>query len=235
MSRTIGQLVAERLPAIRQGAGVTQEQVARAAVRVGFAWRRLTVRDLESNARKLTVEEFAALPLILELAGCRTLRRGGPRLIQPGDVVDLTPRLAGVDGRLLARMLAHTQDPARLEAFLEAERADALAFAEQVLDREDDEPAVTVGDEAETKAAARLRQRLDRPGLTVDDVQASAAILWGRRLADERDARVGDGGGMAPRQLQAARGFTTRALLDELASWLTTGRKGGHGKHQKAR
>lgn len=217
MSRTLGELLAARLLAIRQAAGVTQEAVARAAVQHGFRWGRLTVRDVERGARRLTVEEFAVLPAILDAAGCGTLSRRGPRLLNDDDEVELAPGLVVV-GRDL-RMPTHRRvvDAATRQAHVAVqerkrrERAEDDEVFEAVM-------RVPAPDDAEAKATMRLRERLGRPDLSVVDVQLAAEGLWGRRLADERDARIADQQGqLPPRRLQAARGFTTRALLDELA------------------
>lgn len=217
-SRTLGELVAERMPALRQAAGVTQDDVARAADRRGFRWSRLTVRDVERGARRLTVEEFAALPVILDDAGCRTLRRGGPRLLLDDDRVQLAPGLV-VDGRDL-RMPLH-----RTSAVL-PERASVPADEDEPTEQDLADVDAALGpapDDAEAKATVRLRELLGLPALSVVDVQLAAGRLWGRRLAEERDARLAQQD-LPPRRRQAARGFTTRALLDELAPTITTER-----------
>jgi transcriptional regulator with XRE-family HTH domain len=73
------------------------------------------------------------------------------------------------------------------------------------------EPASGLGvrDEATVKAAHRL-------GYTEEEVNAAAQQLWGRRLAEERDRRVGDRSGESPEAMQARRGHVTRALDSEL-------------------
>ena len=68
------------------------------------------------------------------------------------------------------------------------------------------DPVVTT---AERKAASVL-------GWTVGRVQDRARALWGRTLDVERDLRVGDPVGRSHRQMQAAKGHTTRKLLAEL-------------------
>jgi transcriptional regulator with XRE-family HTH domain len=61
----------------------------------------------------------------------------------------------------------------------------------------------------ETHAAKRL-------GVDVFDVLQAADQLWGRRLDEERDRRLGATEAFAPEQLRARRGRVTRTLLEEL-------------------
>lgn len=216
---TLGELLAERLGAIRREAGLTQDEVARAAARRGLGWRRLTVRDLEAGTRRLTLEEWALLPVVFHDLGVGTLQPRGPRFLRKTDVVRLP------DGsEEFASTLLRWMGDARTKEDQDEPTAAELEESRGVLDA-----AMSAPDEAETKATTRLRTRLGRPDLDVDEVRLAARRLWGRRLAEERDARLGDQHDLPPRRLQAARGVTTRALLDELAPELTTGRKGRHG------
>lgn len=219
LTPTLGELLAERLGTIRREAGLTQDEVARAAARRGLKWRRLTVRDLEAGTRRIALEEWPLLPVVFHDLGVGTLQPRGPRFLRNSDRVRL-PDGSEVDGATVLRWMGQRPDP-------DEPTVDELEESRAVLDRHMTTPAP---DEAESKATSRLRDRLERQGLSVVDVQLAAERLWdGRRLAVERDRRIEDRDDLTPRRLQAARGVITRALLDELAQELTTGRQGRHG------
>ena len=61
LSSTIG----ERLRAWRESAGLTQENVARAARNHGFDWKAATVGVIETGRREVSLQELLALPLIV--------------------------------------------------------------------------------------------------------------------------------------------------------------------------
>ena len=64
------QLIGTRLRQLREGAGLRQEDIATQARAVGFGdWVRGTVAMIEGGRRRVTLEEFLALPLILYYAG----------------------------------------------------------------------------------------------------------------------------------------------------------------------
>ena len=69
----------------------------------------------------------------------------------------------------------------------------------------------------ETHAAKRL-------GVDVFDVLQAADQLWGRRLDEERDRRLGVIEAFGPDQLRARRGRVTRTLLEELKHALEAAR-----------
>jgi hypothetical protein len=82
---------------------------------------------------------------------------------------------------------------------LSAEARTALARAEDLLEPYDRR------NDAEAKASRAL-------GLPVADIRARALALWGRRFADERDARAGDARG--------ARGQAARSMYAELRRYV---------------
>jgi transcriptional regulator with XRE-family HTH domain len=237
------ELLGQRMRAAREGAGVTLDGVARAANRRGLTtWRRNTVGELEKGRRRLTVEEFVALPVILDDAGCRTLQPDGPALILADDEVQLVEGWV-VPGSAFLALAVQTREPELAEVFgalREDEPTEGdLADGRRALDAAMRLPAA---DPAELKAAESLRKADGLAGLTPVDVQLAAERLWGRRIAEERDRRLmaeesrRESEGLAaastsPRGRQALRGHITRALLDELAQELTTdkGRRVRHG------
>src|SRR5439155_26501278 len=80
------QLVGDRVRALRQAAGRRQEDLAAAAREYGFDWVRGTVASIEAGQRRVTLEEFLALPTILT----RTvgyLRSGDPLVVGLRDLV----------------------------------------------------------------------------------------------------------------------------------------------------
>ncbi len=224
MSESFGELIGERVRAAREAAGVTLDGVARAANRRGLTtWRRNTVGELEKGRRRLTVEEFVALPVILEDAGCRTLQPDGPALILADDEVQLVDGWV-VPGSAFLALAVQTRDPALAEdesgALLEDEPTeDDLEDGRRALDEVMRLPAA---DPAELKAAESLRKTEGLADLTTGDVQLAAERLWGRRIAEERDRRLADRTSSSPGGRQALRGHMTRALLDELAQELNT-------------
>jgi len=230
MSTPPGALVGERLRRIREGAGLTQDEVAGAAARRGLTtWRRITVGDLESGKRRLTIEEFAALPVILDDLGCRTLRSRGPRLVEADDEVEMAPGWV-VSGEIFMRLTGHRRGLPLAEDLQGATPEDEPTAEELATSMAILEGGMRVPDTAETTAAKSLRRSLGQPRLDPVDVQNAAARLWGRRLAEERDARLPDRKGRTPREKQAARGHVTRRLLEELRTDLASrGRASGRG------
>lgn len=63
----------------------------------------------------------------------------------------------------------------------------------------------------ERKAAKKL-------GLSVGNFRIAFQDIYGRRLVDERDARLGDTKGLDARSIQAKRGRVTREISAELAN-----------------
>lgn len=191
------QVVGFRLARLRDQFGLSQDDIATAAQRLGLAWRRSSVAMLEQGRRGLSAEELLLLPYVLDEA----IRRGNPdaevalevslgELLEPGrrEVLALTDAF-GLTGK-------------QVEAWLGGATPDVVPWKRQ--------PDIT---EAERHAAAFLE-------VPVDAVQDAARRLWGRTLTEERDRRVAESADpdMSTRSRQARRALVTRALHRELAS-----------------
>ncbi|MET9583624.1 helix-turn-helix transcriptional regulator [Streptomyces sp. NPDC006539] len=100
----IAEIVGRRLRELREEAGLRQADIAQAAVELGFKWGRSSVAALESGARKLSVEEMIALPLIALHAGLPDRS-----LIRDTDVVQIAQGYA-VHGRFFRRALLDTSE-----------------------------------------------------------------------------------------------------------------------------
>jgi transcriptional regulator with XRE-family HTH domain len=58
---TVPQIVGANVKRVRDEADITQAKVAEAMNRLGFDWKRITVTQVESAARRLTLEELCCL------------------------------------------------------------------------------------------------------------------------------------------------------------------------------
>lgn len=206
--------VGRGLKAFRGEHMLRQDDVARAARQAGLPWTRSVVVALEAGRRYVTVDEFARLPLILEL------------LVAPG-------------GRAEARLDAHSAlvqfevDPLFTP---KAQHIGMVVPVEMV-------PALQYEDETTKYAAYRaaggdLEQKVARQvGLDPLIVALVALKAWGRSLSEERDRRVAEqaASGTAPRAIQALRGHITRALRKELAPRLAEARQRLRGKRGRRR
>jgi transcriptional regulator with XRE-family HTH domain len=201
----------QRLQQVREEAEQTREDVARTAKMLGLSWHRPTVGQLEQGKRGLTAAELLLLPLIY----------GKPlRDLLPGDgeVVWLTED-AAVYGPELWRILEDGYRPPVGPGRWHPRRVfedlrdslDAISATLDELPWRAQSAYAAVPDEAETKAAKRLNT-------TPAYVAYTAREMWGRGLAEERDARLAERGDVpdTPRALQAARGHVTRTLIAEL-------------------
>jgi transcriptional regulator with XRE-family HTH domain len=223
------QLIGARLRALREGARLTQEVVAAQARAVGFAdWARGTVSMIEGGHRRVTLEEFLALPLILYYAGAGQVRlvdlvsADAPAIINADTALAAGTLRAALAGRLAVEstpMSAASPAPARDTE----ERREALVLWRRWASRRSDrsrEPS------AATLAAIAVESRTDAlvsaaRHLRCSPVAASlaAVVTHGRLLMAEREERVrqrlGEGE-RNPRTVQAIRGHVTRELLQEL-------------------
>lgn len=223
------QLIGARLRELREDAGLTQEEIAAQARVVGFVdWARGTVSMIEGGRRRVTLEEFLALPLILSYAGA-----GQWRLV---DLVGAeTPAIISGEVALAAETLratlsggltveVHPMSAATPASARDSEeRQGALALWRRWASRRSDhsrEPsAAALGDvavESRTDALVSAARRL-----RCSPVAASlaAVVTYDRLFMAERERRVrqrlGEGE-RNPRTVQAIRGHVTRELIDEL-------------------
>jgi transcriptional regulator with XRE-family HTH domain len=223
------QLIGARLRELREGAGLTQEEIAAQARAVGFAdWARGTVSMIEGGHRRVTLEEFLALPLILSHAGAGQWRlvdlvgAETPAVISAGVALAAETLRATLSGGLTVEvppLSAAGSAPARDTD----ERRDALALWRRWASRRSDHArapsAAARGDvavESRTDALVTAARRL-----RCSPVAASLAALvtYGRHFLAEREERVKERlgeGARTPRTVQAIRGHITRELLHEL-------------------
>jgi hypothetical protein len=177
-------------------------------------WSRDSVKNIESGAREIALEElFTLLPLLgvtleelfppdmeLELAGGWTVRGGAGlrKLLEGRRDATVSPATVQLRGAAVSASSASgslTVHPPRL---------------------------------AEQKAAASLN-------VDVSKVQKLAQKAWGHDLTAEREARISGrvaGQEVDPRSLQALRGHVTRELLDELRPLVKKTRKKRKGKRR---
>lgn len=207
-------VVTENMRRIRTERGLLQEDVAMAARWVGLMWSSITVTQIESGSRQLSLDEVLLLPLVLRcslkdlldtaneddpiqlgyntILEAATVRRlvaeKGPQLS-----ADDIPMLPGLEYPLDPKITSAVQN-ARLEETL-------LSY---LLVREG------ARGEAERKAAQTMR-------ISAALITAYALGLWGRSLTEERDGRAVEHI-MKGKELRAVRGHITRTLLRELTS-----------------
>ena len=207
-------VLTDNMRRIRNERGLLQEDVAMAARWAGLMWSSVTVTQIESGARQLSLDEVLLLPLILRcsltdllkterdnepvrlgyntILDASTVRKlvaeNGPRL-SPDEV----PMLPGLE-RPLDPKIKSAVGHAWLEGTL-------LAY---LLVREG------ARGEAERKAAQTLK--ISAPLIT-----AYALRLWGRSLTEERDGRAVEHL-LKGKELRAVRGHITRTLLREISN-----------------
>ncbi len=212
---TLAAVIGERVRALRESLGDSQDDLARGVRDLGLNWQRSTVAALEAGTRGLSVEELVVL--------CRLLRAAPHELVGTDEEVSLGPH-STARGDAVRRLLTGESDFAAddfdsrfdrdvrrgLKAGDELDQAMQHLWPRSRLDQRVAAYRASTG-EAEQKLARRLN--VDRWLLSI-----AAYRLWGRSLSEERDARVS---AEAPpdatiRQLQALRGHVTRSLAEEL-------------------
>lgn len=205
---TLQQVVAKNVRQLRHEKNLRQEDVATAARRSGLRWTGVTVTQLESGNRSITMEEFVLLPMMLRC----TLAD----LVEHDDLVQITESAllpaATIQSLVSERAEVATGDteipwiPA-LEPILDKKVKDAVwrahfvpSLLSYLLVREGSQG------EAERKAAITLK------AMTPAEVAAYSLRCWGRTLTEERDARAAEQVG--DKEARAVRGHITRALLE---------------------
>jgi len=182
-------MVGANMRRVREAAGRRQEDVAAAAREWGIRWTRSTVAEAEAGTKPLNAAELLLLSRILQAAGC-----DAPGLAALLDDGGRWVRVGGVlhEPGLLAKGLSARPGPARPRG-----TGDVV---ERIRHRD-----------AEQVAARRL-------GWTPLELAVGALELWGRGLAEERDARVAAAapGEVSAATLRALRGRVSRHLYGEL-------------------
>ena len=228
-----------RIKALREAAGVRQEELALVARRHGLPWRRVVVAHLETARRHLTAEEWLLLPFVLTEALNRPC--GWDDVIGDAGQVALTSdawcdasalhTLVANGGRLDAseRLLFSFPHMRRTQQLIDVETTGQRLWGGTPAPLDVIEAAlVAAAGDAEIKAARVLRR-------LPEEVALAALNTWGRSLTGEREVRLAHRQGEPARRLQALRGHVTRLLLAELGHVLgsttpgrrTTGRASG--------
>ena len=237
--RSLAVAVGEGVRTLREARCLRQEDIARAARRLGFRWTRTAVANLEAGRRRLSAAEFLILADMVNFAASLTLPEG-----RRGDVVELADLIPGEgwisltdESRVQARALRmflqgqlhqvkttdldvpmlrklHTQSQRALTALhraLTEGQAVRQATWEEATDKDVAKAMHDMIGEAEHKAARRL-------GVPTFAVALEARRRWGRSLSAERDRRVAAEAAEDTelRALQALRGHVSRTLLAEL-------------------
>lgn len=206
---TLQQVVAQNVRRLRTEKNLRQEDIAMAARRTGLRWTGITITQLESGNRSITMEEFVLLPMILRC----TLKD----LVAHDDLIQVT------EGSLLpaATIQSLVADPKQspdydapipwipgLEETLDKKVKDAVwrahlypSLLSYLLVRE------AAQGEAERKAAITLK------AMSPAEVVAYSLRCWGRSLTHERDAQAKKEE-KAGKDARAVRGHITRTLLD---------------------
>jgi transcriptional regulator with XRE-family HTH domain len=190
--------LAGRLRSALDERGWRREDMAREMTNLGFKWTGNTVTQVITGRRGLS---------LLELAGvCEALGQPVPGLIDPdakfqlpsGDTIGIAP--------VILALAMRTGDWTKLMA-TKSQIKQSRAEVQRLMN-----------EEATYKAASRLGVE---PALVVEAAQQH----WGHSLGAEREKRIGaDFADVdAPdqrRALQARRGHVTRALIEELRTYL---------------
>lgn len=205
-------VIIDNMRRIRKERGLLQEDIATAARWVGVMWSSVTVTQIESQSRLLSLDEFLLLPLILKCSLKDLLATEEPdQLIKLGfgtvfdaetvsELVsakgprlrdDQVPMLPGLEEKLETRIKTAIE-----RGGLEPTLLSYLKVREGARG------------EAERKAAQALK-------ISAVDITAYALRLWGRSLTEERDTRAEEQASEG-KETRAVRGHITRALLQDI-------------------
>jgi transcriptional regulator with XRE-family HTH domain len=223
--QTIREVVGENVRRIREEAGARQDDVAAAARAVGLTWTRSKIAALERGEKALDLAEAVLLAEAMSMIADRPVGVGTDLLAGDGAVRLSSERV--FFRHTLRRFFG--DEPIELQASDVPGGVELVARVPELLK----EMAARIGPADSEKywqivrRAGETEERAGRTlGLDKHTVTEMAAGLWGRTLAEERDARVGD----VPLASRAAkRGRVTRQLLDELR----TQRYGGFGHGER--
>lgn len=205
-------LIVENMRRIRRERGLLQEDVATAARWVGVMWSSVTVTQIESQNRLLSLDEFLLLPLILK---CKI-----KDLLATDDQDQLIKLGFGtvLDAETVAELVSTKGPQLRddqvpmlpgLEEKLDSRIKEAISFTGL-------EPTLlsylAVREGARGEAERKAAQTLKRPAV---EITALALRLWSRSLTEERDARAEEQKSEG-KEVRAVRGHITRTLLEDI-------------------
>lgn len=189
------ELLAHRVRARRRELRLTQDEVARRAWANGSAWMtRGAVGAIERGTADLDLPQLAILVRVLETDLSTLVGSRAKVFLDKGVTIEVDDLVSQVFGR-----------PTDWDFRSDGSGRVARVRHGSVVGY------VRVIGVAEQKAASKL-------GVSPEEVADAAGSLWGRSLAEERDARLGTLApeGASARTIQALRGHITRKLLQEL-------------------
>lgn len=210
-----------RLKALREEAGLRQDDIGAAARAIGLSWTQATVQAIEAGKRKVALGEFLLLPTVLSEALDRDV--GLAELLSADGPIALADRVS-VEANSLRRVL-----PGKALDDVSVERG--ATWDDETLDEVFRGPYTTMLNELEqhrvdaVTAARSGHGDAERKAARTLDVPAGllalgAHLTWGRSLTDERDDRLDGEDIEDPETLRARRGWVTRELLVELRETL---------------
>jgi transcriptional regulator with XRE-family HTH domain len=197
-------VIGERLRAIRESAGKTQEEIAALARQWGLPWTQGTIATIEDGRRDISLRS-ELFPFLFALSRPFTdlLPASSNDRVVITDHADV-PAKALHD--ILTTKIDYPVRGYRLKAGKASISTKTYPAKAQLI-------ASDALGAAERKAAAVL-------GVEPEAIAKAARKLWGRSLPEERDARL-TARGATPRTTQALRGHATRELLSELRKAVT--------------
>ena len=205
---TLQQVVAKSVRRLRLEKNLRQEDVATAARRSGLRWTGVTVTQLESGNRSITMEEFVLLPMMLRCTLADLVEHDGLVQMTESALLPAVTIQSLISERAEVAMSdSHISWIPALEPKLDKKVKDALwrahfvpSLLSYLLVREGSQG------EAERKAAISLK------AMSSAEVAAYSLRCWGRTLTEERDARAAEQVG--DKETRAVRGHITRTLLE---------------------
>ena len=205
-------VIIDNMRRIRRERGLLQEDIATAARWVGVMWSSITVTQIESQSRLLSLDEFLLLPLILKCTlkdllvteeSDQPIKLGFNTIFDADMVAELVsekgpelkedqiPMLPGLEEELDPR-IKEAIDLSRLEPTL-------LSY-------------LKVREGARGEAERKAAQALKRPAV---EITALALREWSRSLTEERDTRA-EQQTSEGKETRAIRGHITRRLLADI-------------------
>ena len=205
-------VIVNNMRRIRRERGLLQEDIATAARWVGVMWSSVTVTQIESQSRLLSLDEFLLLPLILKCRIKDLLATEEPdQRIKLGFGTIFDAKTVGELVSAEGPQLKDHQIPMLpgLEEKLDSRIKEAISFSGL-------EPTLLsylkVREGARGEAERKAAQTLKRPAV---EITALALRQWSRSMTEERDARAKEQTSEG-KETRAVRGHITRKLLGDI-------------------
>ena len=246
----LSEIIGGNVRRLRESQGILQEQIAHTArERFGFEWTQATIASIEAGKRRLSLEEFILLPMILSF-GCL---QGSEWVEHFVELPDLFPDALDIV-RLSDSAFAES---CRLREIIAGKASEAWGVShsnvsggpgwitpakQQFVNSLPEAAKRVINDlhefeairnqiapnatklgfvDVQNEAAGEAERKVARKFRTSPTAVAIAAReKWQRSLTAERDARISKIDTDNPRHRQAIRGHITRQLIDELAEEL---------------